>query len=742
MARGPRNAKRPIKLKPQNFRPDSGKFDPSHSSIKRLVDWDQEEAQDEQDDFFEGLDKVSLQQTSRDTRLENDLEIPEQLLDIDDGEDDEEEGFEDQSDSETEKSKPRKQRKAKVLIDNSRKGRFGKVSSAEETQSNSTHSDVDSDENQDLMQLDHDELEAESHEDAKLGDEGASSEEDESTWKSYHVTKSKSRKKKLPNDPEAVAEEEERRALELEEVKRLQAKARSKLVSSDYSSYLDYASEEEVLATEATKKLNQERAASSHSTIVREFDSEPEAVAYLLKTKPECLALLNDFRRSLVVLSELQDKISSPSESSESDKDQEKQEFNKAIDFLHYHVLSTYVSTTAFYMHLSLHVPPPAPTLVASVTKSLIDLRNTLNLMEQVGLIGDSSSSDQLTLDDSGPYDGQSPTSEFDKELRELLFDQLNPDDSLSLYSSDEGPGNKRLKVSTSKASATPAADEDQDSARSKSKKPKKKNKKSSKNGSQIEVEDPNELLKNLPPRPSTPKFLQSSEHDDRHDIDFLESTSLSEREATEKEKKKKSLRFYTAKIDAKGKRREKALVGTGVASGDSDLPYITKESQRREFLKKQDHTIADHEDESGDFGEGFDDDQPDMSLDRDDELDYYDTIKELKLSAKKSKKAQYDEKRLAERDALMADGEGEGASGPREISRQILKNKGLTPKRAKENRNPRVKKRKRFDKAQQKISTQRPTFKPDQAAQSRTLNGYQGEKSGVKVGVVKSRKL
>jgi hypothetical protein len=285
---------------------------------------------------FEGLDKVSLQQTSRDTRLENDLEIPEQLLDIDDGEDDEEEGFEDQSDSETEKSKPRKQRKAKVLIDNSRKGRFGKVSSAEETQSNSTHSDVDSDENQDLMQLDHDELEAEGHEDAKLGDEGASSEEDESTWKSYHVTKSKSRKKKLPNDPEAVAEEEERRALELEEVKRLQAKARSKLVSSDYSSYLDYASEEEVLATEATKKLNQERAASSHSTIVREFDSEPEAVAYLLKTKPECLALLNDFRRSLVVLSELQDKISSPSESSESDKDQEKQEFNKAIDFLHY----------------------------------------------------------------------------------------------------------------------------------------------------------------------------------------------------------------------------------------------------------------------------------------------------------------------------------------------------------------------------------------------------------------------
>jgi len=363
--------------------------------------------------------------------------------------------------------------------------------------------------------------------------------------------------------------------------------------------------------------------------------------------------------------------------------------------------------------------------------------------MEQVGLIGDSPDSKKLMLDESGTFGGQFPALEFDQELRDLLFDQSNPDDDLNPDSSDPGSSNTRRK-SSDQASGGSSTDKDQQSAApSKSKQSKKKKKKDPKNSShQVEVEDPNVLIKSLPPRPSKPKVIDSSEHDGIHEMDFLESTSLSEREATEKEKKKKSLRFYTAKIDAKGKRREKALAGTGVASGDSDLPYITKESQRREFLKQQDHSVEDDDDDSGHFGDNFEDDQPDVSLDRDEESDYYNTIKELKLAAKRNKKAQHDERRLAERDALTTEGEGDGANGPREITRQILKNKGLTPKRAKENRNPRVKKRKRFDKAQQKISTQRPTFKPDLAAQSRTLNGYLGEKSGVKVGVVKSRKL
>ncbi|POW08115.1 hypothetical protein PSTT_07725 [Puccinia striiformis] len=206
---------------------------------------------------------------------------------MDDGEedDDDDEGYDEPSESETEKRKSKKQRKAKVLVDNSHKGRFGKgTSTGEETQSESTNSDNDAEQDEegvDLVEIDSNELELGT---AKLGDNhDGSSDEDESTWKSYHVTKPKSKKKKINNDPEAIAEEEERRILELEEVKRLQAKARSKLISSDFCSYLDYASEDEIIDTKVTKKLNQDRVDSSLSALVNDFDSEPEAVAYLLK---------------------------------------------------------------------------------------------------------------------------------------------------------------------------------------------------------------------------------------------------------------------------------------------------------------------------------------------------------------------------------------------------------------------------------------------------------------------------
>ncbi|KNZ64321.1 hypothetical protein VP01_10410g1, partial [Puccinia sorghi] len=53
-----------------------------------------------------------------------------------------------------------------------------------------------------------------------------------------------------------------------------------------------------------------------------------------------------------------------------------------------------------FYMHLLLHVPPPATTLMALVTKSLIELRSTLNLTEKVDLIGDSPDGKKIILED------------------------------------------------------------------------------------------------------------------------------------------------------------------------------------------------------------------------------------------------------------------------------------------------------------------------------------------------------
>jgi U3 small nucleolar RNA-associated protein 3 len=81
---------------------------------------------------------------------------------------------------------------------------------------------------------------------------------------------------------------------------------------------------------------------------------------------------------------------------------------------------------------------------------------------------------------------------------------------------------------------------------------------------------------------------------------------------------------------------------------------------------------------------------------------------------------------------------EDEEADGPRALTRAIEKNRGLTPRRNKTGRNPRVKKRLAYEKAKQKVGSQRAVYKGGQA----TVGGnYAGEKTGIST-VVKSRKF
>jgi len=81
---------------------------------------------------------------------------------------------------------------------------------------------------------------------------------------------------------------------------------------------------------------------------------------------------------------------------------------------------------------------------------------------------------------------------------------------------------------------------------------------------------------------------------------------------------------------------------------------------------------------------------------------------------------------------------EKETLDGPRSLTRAILTNKGLTPHRSKAVRNPRVKKRQRFEKAKKKLASQKAMYK---GGLSQTGGYYDGEKSGISK-VVKSVKL
>ena len=64
---------------------------------------------------------------------------------------------------------------------------------------------------------------------------------------------------------------------------------------------------------------------------------------------------------------------------------------------------------------------------------------------------------------------------------------------------------------------------------------------------------------------------------------------------------------------------------------------------------------------------------------------------------------------------------------GPRSLTRAILKNKGLTPKRSKSVRNPRVKKRQKYEQAKRRVASQKQVFRGGADA-----TRYSGEKTGI----------
>ncbi|NXD42870.1 SAS10 protein, partial [Copsychus sechellarum] len=114
--------------------------------------------------------------------------------------------------------------------------------------------------------------------------------------------------------------------------------------------------------------------------------------------------------------------------------------------------------------------------------------------------------------------------------------------------------------------------------------------------------------------------------------------------------------------------------------------------------------------------------------LDEEAALKYYRMMEE-KLALKR--------KRTGDRDALeeAVVSEGEDPSKKRGVTYQMIKNKGLTPKRRKIDRNPRVKHREKFRRAKIRRKGQVREVR-------RELHRYAGELSGIRAGVKKGRKL
>ena len=223
-------------------------------------------------------------------------------------------------------------------------------------------------------------------------------------------------------------------------------------------------------------------------------------------------------------------------------------------------------------------------------------------------------------------------------------------------------------------------------------------------------------------------------------DSDFGDETALTAEEAAEKAQRKKSLRFYTSQIAQKSNKRGAASRDAG---GDMDLPHKERLKDRQARLMreaekrgKQDANLNEQlgVDDSGDDAE-------DMKVAREirgDEDGYYDMI----AAQTKQKKVDKEARAYAYAEAAKQGGEvyaqeEVGPDGKRAITYAIAKNKGLAPRRKKEVRNPRVKKRKKFDEKMKKLGSIRQVYKGGEGR-----GGYGGELTGIKKNLVKSIKL
>ncbi|TLD34619.1 hypothetical protein E2P81_ATG04784 [Venturia nashicola] len=225
-------------------------------------------------------------------------------------------------------------------------------------------------------------------------------------------------------------------------------------------------------------------------------------------------------------------------------------------------------------------------------------------------------------------------------------------------------------------------------------------------------------------------------------DSDIGDETELTAHELAEKANRKRSLKFYTAQITQKANKRGVAGKDAG---GDMDIPHRERLKDRQARLnadaEKRGKKALQPDQELG--GESDEEDRKqarairgeDASEDGD---DYYELISARSRQKKEEKKLAAEAYAQAEKEgAVVHKVEEVGPDGKRRITYQIEKNKGLTPHRKKESRNPRTKKRKQYEDKQKKLSSQKAVWKGGEGK-----GGYKGELSGIKTNLVKGVKL
>ncbi|KAM0789940.1 hypothetical protein ACM66B_006780 [Microbotryomycetes sp. NB124-2] len=522
---------------------------------------------------------------------------------------------------------------------------------------------------------------------------------------------------------------------------------------------------------------------------LQDLSSKEQAVAYLLKHNPETLALLDDFTAAAERVKQVELNLVQVRQGIDG-----KEHPALGIMELEHQAITTYLHTLGFYFSILL-TSSPSKQLVDKVLSRLSSLRQALATMEELDLTSekyeqaqddDDESEEDDDDDDESPeeeengmlasdvwdaggahqvwsdddqvdaIEGEDDDESEDDDAEEDEDDEEEDQDSMLHGLSDdelaeimagmpknagmeefirrvaERRAEKELQVGGSSRFDDDDAMDEEDVPVMSSKAAKKERKRASKELVVPELAP----ISRASLKPTVHRKLKSSSVVD----DYVEPTSLSMADEADKRSARHSLRFHVSQVNQKAQKRQQLTKAVG---GDDDVPRRSKENARREVLKRQQHGAS-----SSAAGSALDDQDYDeedlraakrvkgLSEGDDDVGDLVDELKRKKDAAKLAKKQLYDESRLAEKNEIM-DLASSMPDGPRGATRQILANKGLTPRRKKENRNARVKKRLQYDKAKKKLGSVKSVYKGGLGGSS-----YEGEKTGIGKQVVKSRKL
>ncbi|KAG9227506.1 something about silencing protein 10 [Pleurotus ostreatus] len=504
------------------------------------------------------------------------------------------------------------------------------------------------------------------------------------------------------NAAELDSDDEEANELEEQEAKRLQAKARDGMRDEDFG----------LLDVHDVTAGADDFVEAPVVPLPNVGQDKKSLLRHLEKTNPITLALARDWDDTARSLIRTREKL-------ETLQAEQPDALSLGMIHLHYQTLLTYTNALSFYLYLRAsdkYTRQPKLLDDHPITGRLLLLKQSLATLEDLDFAAsDSEDDDNEGLDgvdmwsDANELWGRGTDGNLEAgELDDLLRDA----ESATTF------GEHRSRLAASKRDAP-------------TQEPPTKKRKTSKSKSQP-VAPVFDLVE--PEFPVSKKHASSSSHqpDDAQNM-YGELSSLDHADASDKSARKKSLRFHTSKIETASARRQGAR--SRAMGGDDDIPY-------RERRKEKDARMAQAAERNGrgQGGADLDDAEPaprnaDAGEATEDADGYYELVKRTSKAKKERKKTEHDESVAAARAEIAGE---EGTDGPRSLTRAILKNRGLTPHRSKSVRNPRVKKRQKFEKAKKKIASQKAVYKGGLDASG---GRYEGERSGISK-VVKSIRL